>query len=190
MTIVDQLETLARRYHAGQFRKDGTTPYVEHPAAVVARMRAWGVDETNGEDDAVALAVAWGHDLLEDTAVTEGEIAAAGTLGERVLVGIRKLTFARFGESFDEHVRGPKEQAKARYIEDVGADAPPEILVVKISDRLSNARDFMKLTRLKKARDYLCAGAPLFRAVDRLRPSLRVAIEADLEQTEVLLGIH
>ncbi len=49
LSAVEQMETLARKYHAGQFRKDGKTPYFEHPAAVVARLRRWGAGESGSE---------------------------------------------------------------------------------------------------------------------------------------------
>ncbi|MBR1608136.1 MAG: hypothetical protein IJ678_00800 [Kiritimatiellae bacterium] len=72
MKCTENLKALAERGHAGQFRKDGKTPYVEHPRAVVSLLGKWGVT------DGVILAVAWGHDLLEDTAIGEAEIRRAG----------------------------------------------------------------------------------------------------------------
>ena len=41
-------------------------PYIEHPRAVVAQLKAWGMTE---EANPVPLALAWGHDLVEDTCV-------------------------------------------------------------------------------------------------------------------------
>lgn len=49
-------ELLARQWHHGQMRKDGKTPYITHPEAVAAAVEGdW------------EKAVAWMHDLLEDT---------------------------------------------------------------------------------------------------------------------------
>ena len=43
MDLEERMKALAERGHAGQLRKDGRTPYVEHPRAVVALLRRWGV---------------------------------------------------------------------------------------------------------------------------------------------------
>lgn len=52
-------ENIARQAHAGQFRRDGVTPCITHPEAIVARLKAKG-----GTDE--ELATAWLHDVLED----------------------------------------------------------------------------------------------------------------------------
>ena len=61
MKPVEYMEALARKYHEGQLRKQCKVPYVEHPAAVVARLRSWGVDEANGDDDVVSLQSGFVH---------------------------------------------------------------------------------------------------------------------------------
>lgn len=63
MSYADHAERLARFWHRGQMRKDGKTPYITHPEAV-ARM----VDGDFGK------AVAWMHDILEDTECPASEI--------------------------------------------------------------------------------------------------------------------
>ena len=69
----EKIVKLAEKYHAGQFRKGaGHIPYITHPASVARELLAWGEPE-----DSPAIAMAWGHDLLEDTAATEAEIRAA-----------------------------------------------------------------------------------------------------------------
>ena len=74
----EKIIELAEKYHAGQFRDGGNgVPYIVHPAAVVKTLREWGEPE-----DSPAIAMAWGHDLLEDTTVSEEEILAAA--GDRV----------------------------------------------------------------------------------------------------------
>lgn len=101
---------LAEKYHAGQFRKGpGNVPYIVHPAAVVKTLLGWGEAE-----DSPAIAIAWGHDLLEDTAVSEAEIRAAA--GDRVLAGIRVLT-------------RPQTMAKERYLCQVAASGDREVLL-------------------------------------------------------------
>lgn len=56
--LVEAAEALARAAHDGQVDKAGA-PYAAHPARVAARVAA----------DPVAAAVAWLHDVVEDTGV-------------------------------------------------------------------------------------------------------------------------
>lgn len=76
-------EQLATDAHAGQIDKAGR-PYSEHPrrvAALVAGMT----------DDPDAVAVAWLHDVVEDTAVTLDDLRAEGW-SERVVAAVDALT--------------------------------------------------------------------------------------------------
>ena len=67
MNVVQKMEALADEWHCGVERKGkGHVPYIAHPRAVVAQLKAWGMTE---EANPVPLAVAWGHDLVEDTRV-------------------------------------------------------------------------------------------------------------------------
>ena len=69
------MKALAEKYHDGKFRKgDERLPYIVHPQAVAATLVSWGEPENS-----VAVSAAWGHDLLEDTTVTESEIIAASS---------------------------------------------------------------------------------------------------------------
>lgn len=64
--LVSRAQALARRAHAGQRDKSGK-PYVDHPARVAARV-------VNNPE---AAAVAWLHDVLEDTEISSEDIAAS-----------------------------------------------------------------------------------------------------------------
>ena len=57
--IVRLAAQIATDAHRGQFRRDGVTPYISHPEAVAKRV----------EGDDLAEAIAWLHDVLEDTAI-------------------------------------------------------------------------------------------------------------------------
>ena len=57
MNAVKKVEVIATKAHEGQYRRDGVTPYIEHPKAVAARVRG----------DEKAEMVAWLHDVIEDT---------------------------------------------------------------------------------------------------------------------------
>jgi len=75
-------ELLARRAHEGQFRRDGITPYIKHPEGVAERLK--------GESDEV-VAVAWLHDVLEDTKMTEAILLQEG-LSIAVVQAVSVLT--------------------------------------------------------------------------------------------------
>ena len=157
MKCVENMKALAERGHEGQVRKDGKTPYAEHPRAVAALLARWGVD------DAATLAIAWGHDLLEDTDVSEAEIrrAAGPRHAAAVLAGIKALTRDR--------AAWPD---KREWLKHVARTAPPAALLVKAADRICNARD------------YLAQGAPVFalapegETIARELEALRAQIDA------------
>lgn len=175
---VAAVRALAERYHDGQTRDNKVTPYITHPAAVVERLRSWGLDEANGDEDAISLAVGWGHDLLEDTAITSGELEAVAPLGRRIAEGIRALTFHEPEDGWDRRQHGYKAEAKALYLTGVAVAAPPNILVVKIADRICNALERLK-TDDRKALGYIRLGEPLLANVSRLPVRYAAAVERD-----------
>ena len=183
--MVSNMERTARKWHEGQLRKDGKTPYIEHPKAVAELMRKWGFEP---ECDGWAVAVAWGHDLIEETPherreEVEREILGAvrGLLGEqeKILDAIRLL-------SRDKAVF----PVKADYIRHVAETASQPVLAVKIADRICNTRDFLKLegAGIEKARSYFAAGEPLFEHLgqtqypyQRLQRTIEERILAEIE---------
>jgi hypothetical protein len=80
--LLEQVE-LARRIateaHAGQLDKAGR-PYIDHPRRVADRL-----------EDLQAQAVAWLHDVLEDTALTADDLRSRG-VDDVVIHGVRLLT--------------------------------------------------------------------------------------------------
>ena len=83
----------ARAAHAGQFRKNGVTPYIEHPEAVAKAVASHGVE---------AVAVAYLHDVLEDTRVTLDDLVIIG-LPASVIAAVTVLT-KREGVSYDRYL--------------------------------------------------------------------------------------
>lgn len=60
-TMVQAARTIANIVHQGQFRRDGTTPYIKHVEDVVLGLE-WPTPHT--------VAAAWLHDVLEDSPLT------------------------------------------------------------------------------------------------------------------------
>lgn len=75
----DIARAIAEKAHAGQTDKAGR-PYIGHPAHVAASVRG-----------SKAKAVAWLHDVVEDTDTTFEDLAAAG-IDEEVIAALRLLT--------------------------------------------------------------------------------------------------
>ena len=162
--MVRKMMELARRWHEGQTRNapDGEIPppYIVHPEAVAKNLLDWG--EPEGSE---AAAIAWGHDLLEDTKVPEAEIMAASN--ETVLNGIRQLT-------------RPEETGKRQYLLNLARNGTRDILLVKISDRIDNTRGFVKLSGALRAFRYLHDADCIFEAVRKYStdPVLEKAVSA------------
>lgn len=182
--IVSGMEALARKWHDGQYRRGPERlPYIVHPEAVVAQLKNWGYSE---ENDPAILAIAWGHDLFEDTAVPAVEILkVCGSFGVEVISGISWLTFCR--ENWPE-TDSPK-TAKGRYIERIARCAPPDILAVKLADRFCNLRDFIKSRgeRDEKAQAYYREAEPLFENIKRLPDNLQKIAEDSLAELRGLI---
>lgn len=93
MKMLMAMINLATEAHSEQFDKGGF-PYILHPLAVRNICLLGGADE---ELQCIAL----GHDLIEDTYVTETALRNAG-FSERVISGIRCMTKLP-GESIEDY---------------------------------------------------------------------------------------
>src|SRR3989344_6154320 len=113
-TLTERAREVATRAHAGQFRKDGKTPYITHHAAVVGLLESIGIQK---ED---ALAAAWLHDTIEDCGLTETDIATEfnPNVGRIVAAVTRDVD---------------REQYKQRI-----AAADYDVQIVKLADTLHN----------------------------------------------------
>lgn len=80
---------LAERAHKGQTRWDKKTPYITHPAAIVEAIKSkysWA-----GETLHMLCAVAWLHDVVEDTDVTLKNLKELG-FDEIVIENVDAIT--------------------------------------------------------------------------------------------------
>ena len=123
-TLAELARKIATDAHDGQFRRDGITPYITHPEAVVNRVG----------NDPNTLAVAWLHDVFEDTSETRESLLAKGIPLEVVrVVGVltRSPTL-----TYDQ------------YLDSILADATAT--KVKIADMLANLADHPTEEQIRK----------------------------------------
>jgi guanosine-3',5'-bis(diphosphate) 3'-pyrophosphohydrolase len=139
MSTLERAIAIAASAHAGQVDKAGQ-PYILHPLRVMLRVAS--------EHERVAAVL---HDVVEDTAVSLGQLAAEG-FAPQVISAIDALT-KRAGET--------RMQAARR------AAIDPIARAVKLADNAENmdlsrikapsARDFARLEEYKAVRELLLA---------------------------------
>lgn len=114
MDIVDAAKRLATIAHQNQFRRDGKTPYITHPEAVANAM-------VTPEEKAIA----WLHDILEDTEYTVSHILFFG-IPKDIIRDIEALTKTK-RITYEEYLANLLNHPRARR--------------VKIADMLHNYND-------------------------------------------------
>jgi (p)ppGpp synthase/HD superfamily hydrolase len=157
--IVQGALEFATRKHLGQFRKDGVTPYVEHPKGVMAIVR----DEF-GQSDPELLAAALLHDTIEDTTTDFDDLEAR--FGRRVATWVAVLT---------KDKRLPEARREREYFDGL-RKGPVQAKLCKIADSLHNLRDADGAKRPKavlKARKLLT----IFKGVKALEKPLALLRE-------------
>jgi GTP pyrophosphokinase len=115
--LVDLAKEIASKFHEGQYRKDHNgekLPYIVHPKAVAKLIFDYGI-----RDDK-AIAIAWLHDVLEDTPVTYDELKEK--FGEYVAVGVYLLTRNVDNSEYKKRL----------------ALAPFDVKMIKLCDTLDN----------------------------------------------------
>ena len=146
--VIDRAFKTAEKYHEGQQRKSGEE-YITHPLAV-ARILA---DLGSGP---ATIAAALLHDTIEDTAYSLEMLK--GDFGDEVALlvdGVTKLDKVKFGDSA---------QAETMRKMVVAMSKDVRVLVIKLADRLHNARTwgFVPIESAKrKAQETLEIYAPL-----------------------------
>lgn len=121
-------ESIARNAHADQFRRDGVTPYIVHPQAVASMCN------TEAEK-----AVAWLHDVVEDTDVNLFDLYIQGVPRE-IITAVDAMT-KKNDQSYDSYLAVVKANplAKAVKINDIVTnlnDAPTEKQIAKYAKAL------------------------------------------------------
>ena len=173
----ERVMRFAMLMHDGQYRDgepysmpDGgkrKVPYITHPARVVGMLKYWGYTE---EKTPVTLAIAWGHDLIEETHINISDIPIWGVERSEfkaIRAGIEMLTFLPPKGISDEAY----DRLKAEYVRSIAEDAPLDVLAVKLADRLCNTLEMIETSEkggCMRAEKYLEKGMPLFKRIDQL----------------------
>jgi GTP pyrophosphokinase len=148
LTIVEKAYQAAEKAHQGQTRKSGD-PYITHPVAVAQILADLGIGTAG-------LAAALLHDTVEDTDYSLEQLRA--DFGEEVAMlvdGVTKLDKVKFGETAQAETVRKMVVAMSKDI---------RVLVIKLADRLHNARTWGFVPEdkaRKKAQETLEIYAPL-----------------------------
>jgi guanosine-3',5'-bis(diphosphate) 3'-pyrophosphohydrolase len=124
LSIIERAYTVAERCHRGQKRQSGE-PYITHPVAVAQILADLGIGPKT-------LAAALLHDTVEDTGYPLDELRAE--FGDEVAMlvdGVTKLDKVKYGESAQAETVRKMIVAMSKDI---------RVLVIKLADRLHNAR--------------------------------------------------
>src|SRR5690625_4201009 len=148
VAVIEQAYRVAEREHAGQSRKSGD-PYITHPVAVATILAELGMTPPT-------LAAALLHDTVEDTSYSLDDLRKE--FGEEIALlvdGVTKLDKVTYGEAAQAETVRKMVIAMARDI---------RVLVIKLADRLHNARTWRYVSAqsaARKARETLEIYAPL-----------------------------
>ncbi|MDC0993988.1 bifunctional (p)ppGpp synthetase/guanosine-3',5'-bis(diphosphate) 3'-pyrophosphohydrolase [bacterium] len=124
--------------HRGQFRSSGE-PYITHPLAVAETLAHWRLD-------AQALSAALLHDVVEDTAITNSQIAQDfGKVTAELVDGVSKLDRLE-NQSFAEAQADNFRKMLLAMAQDV------RVILIKLSDRLHNMRTLEAVRTAKRHR--------------------------------------
>ncbi|MGB4705657.1 MAG: bifunctional (p)ppGpp synthetase/guanosine-3',5'-bis(diphosphate) 3'-pyrophosphohydrolase [Aquiluna sp.] len=124
LTVIDRAYRVAEKYHEGQLRKSGEE-YITHPLAV-ARILA---DLGSGP---ATIAAALLHDTVEDTEYSQEALEQDFGPEVGLLVdGVTKLDRVKFGDSAQSETMRKMVVAMSKDV---------RVLVIKLADRLHNAR--------------------------------------------------
>jgi|SRR3989338_6182616 len=136
-SVLSRARLFAYSAHNGQFRKDGRTPYINHPKAVVGILRRAGVVDEN------ILSAGWLHDVVEDCGITRS--------------AIRK----NFGETIASYIDGVTEkkslETRKDFMKRISLSSYP-VKIIKMADVLHNMRTVMEVPLEKRVGLYKSMG--------------------------------
>jgi GTP pyrophosphokinase len=148
LTVIERAYVAAEEAHRGQVRKSGDA-YITHPLAVTTILAELGMTPAT-------LAAALLHDTVEDTAYSLTQLEKDFGHEVAMLVdGVTKLDKVTYGDAAQAETVRKMVVAMARDI---------RVLVIKLADRLHNARTWRYVSvesAQRKARETLEIYAPL-----------------------------
>jgi len=148
LTVIERAYVVAEEAHRGQKRKSGDA-YITHPLAVTTILAELGMTPAT-------LAAALLHDTVEDTAYSLTQLEKDFGREVAMLVdGVTKLDKVTYGDAAQAETVRKMVVAMARDI---------RVLVIKLADRLHNARTWRYVSvesAQRKARETLEIYAPL-----------------------------
>ncbi|WP_336645546.1 RelA/SpoT family protein [Microbacterium sp. USHLN186] len=136
LPIIERAYRVAKEKHEGQLRQSGE-PYITHPLAVAQILAELGLGPR-------AIAAALLHDTVEDTGYALTELTAE--FGDEVAMlvdGVTKLDKVKYGESAQAETVRKMIVAMSKDI---------RVLLIKLADRLHNARTWGFVPPEKSAR--------------------------------------
>jgi guanosine-3',5'-bis(diphosphate) 3'-pyrophosphohydrolase len=148
IALIERAYAAAERAHSGQQRKSGE-PYITHPVAVAQILADLGIGTKT-------IAAALLHDTVEDTAYTLDMLHA--DFGDEIAMlvdGVTKLDKLKYGDSAQAETVRKMVVAMSKDI---------RVLVIKLADRLHNARTWgfvPEASAVRKATETLEIYAPL-----------------------------
>jgi len=146
--VVERAFEAAEKAHRGQLRKSGD-PYITHPVAVAEILVDFGLDPST-------IAAALLHDTVEDTAYSPEKLRE--DFGDEVATLVEGVT------KLDRLTYGPTAEAETVRKMVVAMAKDIRVLVIKLADRLHNARTWQFVepeSSSRKARETLDIYAPL-----------------------------
>ena len=173
-STIERAYAVAERAHRGQMRKSGD-PYITHPVAVATILAELGMTPPT-------LVAALLHDTVEDTSYSLSDLRAA--FGEEIAMlvdGVTKLDKVVYGDAAQAETVRKMVVAMARDI---------RVLVIKLADRLHNARTWRHVSvasAQRKARETLEIYAPLAHRLGM--NTLKWELE-DLSFAQLYPGVH
>ena len=146
--VVERAFIAAESAHRGQLRKSGD-PYITHPVAVAEILVEFGLDPAT-------IAAALLHDTVEDTSYSIDKLREDfGDEVANLVEGVTKLDRLTYGPTAEAETVRKMVVAMAKDI---------RVLVIKLADRLHNARTWQFVepeSSARKARETLDIYAPL-----------------------------
>lgn len=148
LSVIEQAYVVAERAHRGQLRKSGD-PYITHPVAVATILAELGMTPST-------IVAALLHDTVEDTDYSLDQLRRDFGPEVAMLVdGVTKLDKVAYGDAAQSETVRKMVVAMSRDI---------RVLVIKLADRLHNARTWKFVSSSsaeRKARETLEIYAPL-----------------------------